>query len=377
MKKFIVTVLAAATFFVGLGGLVDGVGAKFKSDEKALELIKKARLAIGGDAAINNVRSMTITGKATKTFEIEGAARSEQGDLEINFELPDKMSKMLKLGDTNAAGDKRLVEKRVEVVVVNKGEGDLKLKVENPEANPDGIRKVTVVRKDGASEEIVTEDKAPIILRRGDGDKAVFTSEDGKTISVDGKKVFIRKNGDDGGNVLRASGIHHRSELFRLTLSLLLSAPEGSDVSYRYAGEGAVDGAACEIIDAQIGGASIKLYLDKTSNLPRMMTYQGAKPFMIGINKDEAKPDANGDLKVFTREMPKMETAEFQVKFSDYRSVNGLQMPFRWTQTAGGKADETVEITSYEINPANIAEKFKDLREVPVKTFVRALPENQ
>ena len=55
-----------------------------------------------------------------------------------------------------------------------------------------------------------------------------------------------------------------------------------------------------------------------------------------------------------------METAEFQVKFSDYRSVNGVQLPFKWTQTVGGAEDETFDVTSYDINPANIAEKFNE-----------------
>jgi hypothetical protein len=360
MKKFIVMILTVTTFFVGLGGLIEGVGARFKSDEKALELIKRARAAVGGENAIAGVRSMTITGKATKTFEFDGAQRSEQGDLEINFELPNRMSRMLKIGDAEKAGGNQLIERRVDVTVVEKG--DLKLKTQNPEAAADGLKKVTIIKKDGANEEVLTEDISPIILRKGDGD-AVFTSEDGKTVTVDGKKVFIRKGGDGLHEGVRQ---HQQTELFRTTLALLLTAPEGVDASYVYAGEGTVDGAACDIVEARVGAASVKLYLDKSSSLPRMMTYQAMKPFAVKISKDEAKANPEGVAKTFARQ--KHETAEYQVKFSDYRSVGGLQLPFRWTQTVGGNADETVDITSYEINPANIAEKLK---EVPVKTFVR------
>ena len=36
-----------------------------------------------------------------------------------------------------------------------------------------------------------------------------------------------------------------------------------------------------------------------------------------------------------------------------------MQLPYKWTQTVGGEADETFDMTSYEINPANIAEKFQ------------------
>ncbi len=52
---------------------------------------------------------------------------------------------------------------------------------------------------------------------------------------------------------------------------------------------------------------------------------------------------------------------DIMVKFSDYRSVNGVQLPFKWTQT-----DETFNVTSYEINPVNIGEKFQNQ-----KVFVR------
>ena len=49
MKKFAVSVLTISVFFVGLGSLAEKVGARFKSDEKALEIIGKARTAIGGE----------------------------------------------------------------------------------------------------------------------------------------------------------------------------------------------------------------------------------------------------------------------------------------------------------------------------------------
>ena len=77
MKKFAITILTVAVFFVGLGALVDNVGAKFKSDEKALDLVRKARVAIGGDAAITAVQSMRIVGQTTRTVKVNGADRSE------------------------------------------------------------------------------------------------------------------------------------------------------------------------------------------------------------------------------------------------------------------------------------------------------------
>jgi hypothetical protein len=358
MKRFLVSVLCVSVFFIGLGSLIEEASASLKSDNKALELLGKARAAVGGDSAIGGVRSMTITGKVTKTLEIEGAARTENGDLEINFELPNKMSRNLKFGSGDGSG---LADKQVDVIVTRKGDDNLQWKTVNPDS-PEGARKLTIVRKDGTTEEIKPGDRQPFIVRKGDGETIV--AEDGKTATVDGKKVFVSKvNSLGGGEFARTN------ELFRTTLSLLLTAPEGTDVTYTYAGEGSVDGVSCDIIAANDGGSTIKLYLDKSTSLPRMMTYQGHKPFVIRLNKADMKP-VDGETKIFERRAPEM--AEFQVKFSDFRAVNGLQLPFKWTQTIGGKDDEVLDITAYEINPANIADKFN---EVPTKVFLRTKKE--
>jgi len=353
MKKFIISVLSISVFFIGLGGLLEKASASLKSDEKALEIIAKARRAIGGDATIGGVKSMTILGKATKTFELEGVAKSDQGDFEINFELPNKMSKNIKIG----AGDgDKLIDKKVDVVIMRKGDGNnLQWKTED---GSEGVKKFTIVKKDGTTEEIKTDGKSPIILKRTDGETVV--SDETGAAEVDGKKLIIKKV-DAVGN----AEFVRSNELFRTTFALLLSAPEGLEVSYTYAGEGTVDGASCDIIAANDGGSSVKLYLDKSTSLPRMMTFQGHPPMIIKL---DAKSQESGDIKVFTRQTPSPEMAEFQVKFSDYRNVNGLQLPFKWTQTINGKDDEVLDVTSYEANPANISEKFKD---VPTQVFFR------
>lgn len=339
MKRFIVSILFAAVFFMGLGSLYEKTRANFKSDERALTLIRQAREAIGGDANINNVRSLTITAKATKNFEIEGVANAAQGDFELNLQLPNQLSKTLKFtrsDGSRGAEAAEIVEKNVDVIVMKKGDAP-EVNVSN-DAN--GSRKV-------------------VIMKKGDGDTAL-TTEDGKKVTV---TRDVRVNRFE-------NGMPRQNELFRTTLALLLSAPEGIDVSYTYGGEAAVDGNACEIIVAQTGGAAYKLYLDKSSKLPRMMTYQGVKPLVIKIKKtDGAKIETEKDVKVLTEKMGAPETAEFQVKFTDYRSVNGLLLPFRWTQTVGGVEDETIDVANYEINPANIAEKFnKEGNKVSIRT---------
>lgn len=354
MKRFTLSILFATVFFMGLGVIFEKTQANFKSDERALTLIRQAREAIGGDANINNVRSMTIIAKATKTFEMDGAANTEQGDFELNLQLPNQLSKSLQItrrdGSTNGETSE-LIEKNVDVVVINKGD-----KAETVLSDaPNGDKKKVLVRVEGKPIVVTPEDEASnnkvvIVKKGGDGENAAWTTEDGKKIVV-GKEIRI--NHGDGE-------FPRQNELFRITLSLLLSAPEGVDVSYTYAGDGSVDGNSCDIVEARTGGASYKLYLDKSSHLPRMITFQGAKPMIFKFKKAEGAPTTEDkEIRVFQHKMDAPEMAEYQVKFTDYRNTGGVQLPYRWEQTVGGKADEILDVTSYEINPPNIAEKFK------------------
>jgi hypothetical protein len=123
MKRFVISVLSISVFFVGLGTLADKVGAKFKSDEKALEIVRKARTAIGGDAAIAGVRSLTIAGRTTHTVKVDGADRSELGETEIALQFPDKLMRMVKMGHSDGTGE-RTVSRQHDVIIFRKGEGE-------------------------------------------------------------------------------------------------------------------------------------------------------------------------------------------------------------------------------------------------------------
>ncbi len=349
MKRFIVSVLCVAVFFIGLGSLIDEVGATFKSDEKALEIIRQARVAIGGDANIASVRGLTIVGKTTNNFNFDGTQKSEPGELEINLQLPNQFSKNLKIGSENGVAG---VKKEGNVLITR--EVLQTSRVEKLE-NGDGQKRVFVMKRDEG--EPIVLDGAPLpadgthkfIIRKGDGGTA-------ETAPIDGNIIVDKQ--------LRVStGAARQNELFRTTFALLLSAPEGADVSYTYAGEADVDGSSCNVVVAQTGGESYKLYIEKSSSLPKMLTYMAVKPLVISFKKEEGKTLSETDRVKFVRRAENLEKAEYQLKFSDYRSVGGVQMPYKWTQSVGGQVEQIVDITNYEVNPANIADKFSAPRE--------------
>lgn len=336
MKKFTVMILCVSTFFVGLGGLVERVGASFKSDERALEIMRLARQAIGGEQNIKAMQALTIKGKASKTFEFDKISRVEQGDWELNLQLPNKMSKMLKIETDNkiGGGENNVVAgKQIDVVVV---------------------------RKDG---EIVTEDvrgESPqkvVIVKKDEGGNVVTENVVGTEITpkvVRGERI----NAED----------FHKNELFRTMLSLFLTTPNGADAEFKFVGEQNIDGTNCNVIQVNSGASSIKLFFNKSSNLPLMMSYTDAKPMIFTFTSKEDNSNETQMPKVIMSRA-EAQLGEFQVKFSDYRIVNGVQLPHKWTQTIDGKADETVEVSAYEFNPANITEKFKEQQ--PQKIIIR------
>ena len=375
MKSIILKLLGISLIFVGLGTVVDQVGARFKSDEKALDIIRKARTAIGGDGAIAGVRSFVIKGQTSKTVSVNGAEKFEQGETEIAFESPNKIMKMTKIGDHGADAD-AIVDKTFDVVVVG--------------APGDGPHKVIVEGKDG---EFTSESGDKVKVRKIDGEVGetkVFVRKkvDGEVISedadvkevttADGKKFTIVRKGGDGAGEWKAEdgkkmtferttdaahGGVRNNELLRLTLSLLLTAPEGMDVTYTFAGETTVDGSAANAVLASFGGSDVKLYFDRHSNLPLAMSYVGhPSPIMMTFRKVDASAPPAGDKDVVTFERklagPEAKVEHF-VRFGDYRSTNGLLLPYKWTTSVAGKQSDVFDVSSYEINPANIGDRFK------------------
>jgi hypothetical protein len=396
MKRFLFAILFVSVFCIGLGALADRAGANFKSDEKALALIQKARQAIGGDAAIANIQSMVIAGKTSRTLKVDGTQKSVQGETEIAMQLPDKLMKMIKIGEDNGEAMKM---QQIDVVAVGADKDHMKVTVSGEGQGSEAgssVRRIVLKKDDGTTQDLTgaEADKVvaadggkagdnvkKIIIKRPDGTTQEITGADAdKFVADHGDTLLITKENTGSGervDIRRAgpSELHDsmkHNEMLRLTLSLLLTAPQGTDISYTFGGEGSIDGTACNIVNAEFAGTIFKLYLGQTSNLPVAMNYTGLKmPNIMMFRNDAAKTGSEPkNNMVFVRKAdgPPMETAEFTVKFSDYRSVGGVQLPFKWTQTAGGVADETFDVTSYDINPANIADRFNNDN---VKVMVR------
>lgn len=392
MKRFIISIISVSVFFLGLGTLAEKTGARFRSDEKALELIQKARVAIGGDSAIAAVKSMRIVGTSTRDVKVNGVDSPMTGETEIAMMLPDKLMRSIKIGHDDSSGDtKKIVDQQVNVVVVGGGKQDMKVRVTDDAGASAGEKRI-VIRSGDGKEQVFTGAEADrviaadgtngsasgvkkIIIRNADGGVQELTGADAdRAIAGDGghPMTFSTKDGktivmtaDKNSEMMREHHAKMRTnEILRYSLGLLLTAPQGIDVEYTSGGEADLDGTACNIVVASFGGQAFKLFLDRSSNLPVGMSYTGINMQQVmTMDRNASQAGGNGDKDVVivrSNGGVPAEMTEIAVKFSDYRSVNGVQLPYRWTTTIGGKTDETYDVTNFEINPANIAEKFQN-----------------
>lgn len=366
MKKLTALLLKFSLVLSGVMILTNHVDATKKDVQSAMALIQQARAAIGGDSALNQIQSLAMRGTSTRTFQLEGQPeRQINGEFEIALMQPDGMFRTEKLGVGHDGGE---IETR---------EG--------------GTR--TNAR----------------VIRIESADKVAAPSDGERVIRIESPdKAAAQNNGEAVADVR----LRHNDELTRYMVGLLLTAPTKANVTYDYVGDGEVDGAKADVIAVSSeGGAVMKLYLDKNSHLPLMMSHQGFDlPPMIQLHTTDGAGDgeqrivirkvpgspaegdadvvferhgdlpagaANGQVMVFKHEgqpgtdqpgagepgVFRMKVAapketEIQTRFSDYRMVNGVMLPHRLVQTVNGKQTEVLTVTGYEINSPATAEKF-------------------
>jgi len=386
MKRFFISILAVSLCFLAMGALIDKAGAEFRSDEKALELVRNARIAIGGEAAINTIRSLRIVGQTTRSAKMDGIATAQKGETEIAMQFPDKVKKLIKFPNSDGLGNREGIQNEVNVVLTGPDEAEKEVTVEAAGGNGGIVegRNIILQKADGTAQELKGADSDRFILqddengatqvRRvqlkkiGGAAEGVVAAGDrtvvGQAIDVPAttaNRKFIRVTKEARARNDEAAG---DNEMLRLALGLLMTPPPGIDVSYTYGGETSVDGSACNVVIADFGGMSYKIFLSEVTNLPLMMSYMASpEPTVVRFRTKDAKGslEPKADTLVLRRvDGNPLNAVEHSIKFSDYRYVGNVQLPYKWTQSAAGTSDEIFDVTTYDVNPANIGDSFED-----------------
>lgn len=260
--------------------------------QRAQQLLAQARAASGGEK-LSTLQSLSVAGNYRRTM----GDREMTGEVQLDLLLPDKM-----------------------------------MRTETMSPMPS----MEITRIEAMS-----------------GDKVWF---DQQSSGGGGGMVMIRRPGSDTpqGQALQQQAA--RGEFARLTLGLLLSTPSSFPVEYSYAGTAeAADGKAEAIEVKGPHNFAARLFFDQKTHRLLMMTYQGRQPRMITRTATERprNPEEIEKLaKEAAAEAERQPLVEFQIRYADYRDVQGLSLPHRLSKAVDGAVNEEWELTKYKVNPA-------------------------
>lgn len=271
-------------------------------DARAGEILAAARQALGGDAALAQVQTLSVTG-ATRRIMGE---REVAGDVTIDVVLPDKMKRTDSFGIPGGPTMERVsVLNGTEVWddSTNRGGGALMMRMGGP-GGPGGP---------GAPGRAPTEEE----------------------------RTRMRE----------AQARRMQAELARHALAFLLR----SDATATYAGEAeAEDGKADVVAIRPLGGTAMKLFIDQATHTPLMISYEGTLPRMV-VRGGGQRPTPE-EIEKMRSEPP--QTAVFEVRYSEYKKVDGILLPHLITTSANGNVTEEWTIDKFKVNPALKPESF-------------------
>jgi hypothetical protein len=278
------------------------------ADDRAQEVLKQAREALGGEQRLQKIESLHVNGQYRRVF----GERQMGGDREISIALPNKY----------------LVEDAMTM-------GGL---------------------------------STALINTRGlNGDKAWSGSSGGG-----GGVVFRMGPGAAGGQQPTPEQIEamqrriYQAEFTRYLLAMTLMPPASLQVEYKYAGESDVDGEQADVID--VTGPekfAVRLFFDKKSHLPLLLSYRGPKPRIVTMSRPAGGAPKAEDVNKAREEAEKKMNAEaapeevdFYIRLSDHKKVDGVMLPFKFTFLTESEVSEEFEISKYQVNPQFKADKF-------------------
>jgi hypothetical protein len=305
----------AALLFLLVAGPMLCAQPILASDQRAEELLKEARAAIGGDEALQKIQSLSMKGQYRRVM----GDREMSGDREVSIMLPDKY------------------------------------------LNEDSLS------QGGLS-------TAMIMTRGLNGEKA-WSSSSGGGMGHGGMVIRMAGPGSGGQQASpeqmeamfrRVYGL----ELSRYLLATLLMPAPSLAVQYTYAGETNVEDTTAEAIDVTgPDNFSVRLFFDKQTHLPLLLSYRGRKPRIVtsfaraadGVKTEDAvkKAREEAEKKVAAEVPAKPEEVDFFIRLTEYKKVNGVLLPHKLTFLTESEVSEQFDVAKYQLNPSFKADKFQ------------------
>lgn len=137
-----------------------------------------------------------------------------------------------------------------------------------------------------------------------------------------------------------------RADLARYRLAWLLAA----DAAVTHAGVAEAPDGKADVLEVKpTDGPAMRLFVDQKTRMPLMLTWQGPQP-RIMMRRPGGSPPSPDDLtRPAGSEGPPPE-ATFELRFDDYREVDGVLLPHRISRGVSGSVNEEWTIKSYKVN---------------------------
>jgi hypothetical protein len=97
---------------------------------------------------------------------------------------------------------------------------------------------------------------------------------------------------------------------------------------YTYAGDAEAPGGKADVLDVKgEKNFAARLFLDQKTHRPLMLTYLGRKPRVVTSMSTDGPPSEQDLEKKIKEAEATAAEVEFQVRFLDYKGVNGILLP--------------------------------------------------
>lgn len=269
---------------------------------RAKELLAQARAALGGEAQLAAIQSLSISGWTKRTTGM-GAI---EGDLSIELQMPDKYRKSETMSPM-------------------------------PESS------ITTIQ-------IVNGDVVATDSESSGGSGMMFNMGGGGQLPPEMKAAVDR-------------GI--RAEYVRTMIFLLLAPPSTMPIEFTYAGVEETSGKPADVLEAKgPDNFAARLHLDQKTHLPVMLTYKERSRGGMQFRNIGGGGESREELQRKAQEaMAKADSpenmVEVQLRFSDYKAVGGILFPRKVTRMSGERVTEEREYSKVKINPSLKPDRFK------------------
>ena len=319
-----------------LGAVLAATGSmRAEGDSRAAEVIAAARKAIG-DKKLEALKTLTVEAQVQRNV----GAMQVTTDTEILLDLPDRYLR----ADTSTG----------------------------PMSGgfTSGFNGDKVIRPAGAS------------MAMAGGGMVIRMGGPGGPMPPPGEKPSPEEQERLDKAMLRNS----RIELSRLMLGWFAAAHPSLSVDFTYAGEAESPDGKADVVDAKnADGFNARLFVDRETRLPLMVTYRGPQPRVVTAGgpirqappaqghgtapavperremteeeRRKARDDAEKQLEAL-RNQPQA-TVEFTLFFDDWRDVGGIRFPHKLRRALSGDTNEEWTVGKVKVNPKIDPKKFE------------------